>query len=192
MKIKLIIAIFFISIIMLMILSSCEGIFNSDDEPKLPPITTSAAETFGCKIDGKVFLPDYKSFMSNQALFATNFSSQIEVSAKNNQKWESRGTSCNSSYVKLLFYEDGKGNIKDTAYIGFYKCIEKNEAGENTMNYTGTIIKNSEKENYYEILQFDTVSEHTIILSCKFSAIVKNDEGETKKITEGRFDVNLK
>ena len=30
---------------------------NKDDEPQLPPETTVGAMTFGCKIDGKVFVP---------------------------------------------------------------------------------------------------------------------------------------
>jgi hypothetical protein len=30
---------------------------RKDNEPQLPPETTTGAMTFGCKIDGKVFLP---------------------------------------------------------------------------------------------------------------------------------------
>lgn len=38
------------------LLYSCESIFG-EDEPELPPITTTGEDTFGCKIDGKVFVP---------------------------------------------------------------------------------------------------------------------------------------
>lgn len=178
---------------LLLLLFSCDfdiaGI--SDSEAELPEISTTGEDTFGCKINGKVFAPDFESFMSDQSLYANIFRNEIDISAFNNQKWRSRGTGCNNTIVSIIFNKNKIGKIKDTAYISFIKCIEENENGDTRLSYNAKLIKNSNTDNSFEVLKFDTVSQNKIVFSCKFSAIVENEAGETKKITDGRFDVNL-
>lgn len=173
------------------LLIGCEGLFNSDDSLPLPPVSTSGVNSFGCKIDGSVFAPDFESFMSDQALFANDFLNEIDISAFNNQKWRSRGTGCDNTIVSIIFNKNKLGKIKDTAYISLIKCIEENENGDTRLSYNAKLIKNSNTDNSFELLKFDTVSQNKIVFSCKFSAIVENEAGETKNITDGRFDVNL-
>ncbi len=44
-----------IAVISLFTFSQCKK--NKNEEPQLPPETTTGANTFGCKVNGKVFVP---------------------------------------------------------------------------------------------------------------------------------------
>lgn len=46
-----------ITILLFALLSGCSNDSNSNPEAQLPPITQTGANTFGCLIDGKLFIP---------------------------------------------------------------------------------------------------------------------------------------
>lgn len=180
-----------------MVLSSCEGIFNSDDGPKLPPITTTGEDTFGCKIDGEVFLPKFSSFMTNQSLYSYGkFSTEkgrFNIAAINSD-WKINGCTGSGSHVKLEFYLDSNKNIKAKAFLEFLECSKKSEGiiNDSYQIYSNIIIKNSNDSNSFEVLNYDTTDSENIIFSCIFNGIVEAENGDKKRITDGRFDVKIR
>ncbi len=46
-----------VAAVLLLLLLTASQCKKHNDEPQLPPITTTGAMTFGCKINGKVFVP---------------------------------------------------------------------------------------------------------------------------------------
>jgi hypothetical protein len=148
----------------------------SCSKEKLPKATQQGKNTFGCKIDGKVFLPSEEGsswigapsiIVSNSSfdgfiIYAVNFSSQLHSSV-----------SLALPYLKKA----GAYNLHTYGY-GEYKLEYFGGAIYRTnTNYTGTI----------NITRCDTVNK---IYSGTFSfTAIDDNTGKTVNVTEGRFDV---
>ncbi len=188
-------------IIVLLLATGCDWDFSpnptSTYEEQLPEITTTGEQTFGCKIDGEVFLPKFSSFMTDQSLYSYGkFSKEngyFEIAAKN-QDWKKNGCSGTGSWVEIDFYLDSNKKIKNKAFLKFLECSKKSEGiiNDSYQIYSNIIIKNSKDSNSFEIVNYDTTDSENIIFSCIFNGIVEAENGDKKRITDGRFDVKIR
>lgn len=180
-----------IPIIMLMILSSCEGIFNS--EPALPPVTTTGENTFGCVIDGKGFLPNFESFWwADEALYAIKYENVFIAIGAHNQNWNNGNKNCNGSWVKISLHLDSTGNFKGTGSISFMECRKDDSFHTNRLkNYTADLSDDLKNRDHFEVLEYYWLDSYNLILACKFQATVISENGDIKRITDGRFDVKI-
>lgn len=163
-----------------MLATSCK---KGDDEPEnpidaLPPETQIGAQTFGCLVDGKAFLP--KSFGQN-ILNAFNQSIggkfTLVISASNNEN-----TDINIQGLNLDSVEEGTYALTNQG-DGNYNIIHIIVSEENRFiletkngNPGQLIITRHDKQNF--------------ILSGTFEYSLIDNNGKEIKVTDGRFDVN--
>ncbi len=159
-------------------IASCK---NDDDIPKnpvdsLPPATQIGAQTFGCLVDGKVFLP--KNFgLGRLNVFYQSIGSwySFNISASNRNGEDFLGVSIGGIEIPALnnqtyvLTEDESGNI----YGGYTQSIDFYTTS-NTSKGILTITKH-DTQNF--------------ILSGTFEFTVLDNDGKEIKITDGRFDV---
>ena len=177
-----------LTLLFILVLSGCEGILDSG--PDLPGKSTHGKNTFGCKINGKVFVPKFHSvWHGDKALYyyISNVTNSIEISAKN-QNWNNDNSDCGGSWIELEFYYDTTNTIS-IATIKFDKCNESYQKAKYKV-YEGIIYSDLSKENHFEILRYDTVGTD-IIFSGTFEANIRSETGGSVDITKGRFDVKL-
>lgn len=135
----------------------------------LPDITTSGKRTFGCRINGKVWIPKPGYFTVEY------FNRYLNVSADKNKTGE------------ILSF--GIGNIPpDTGYFEF----PSNSLTKSRMWYSpsDTIWGDEYEANpmirgYVHILRFDLEKG---IIAGTFASEAYNSAGDTVHITDGRFD----
>lgn len=157
---------------------------NTNTESQLPPETTTGAMTFGCKVDGKVFVP--KDGNGKPGLFVqyVNLGNvpdggwHLNIPAIN---WQSdKRENINISTDSLLVQEGTTYVLKNERAFAqaFYEEVN-----------SGSVIVFSKLDNdsgYLKIKKFDQINH---IISGTFSFIGTNSNGEKMNITEGRFDV---
>jgi hypothetical protein len=169
-----------------MLLGSCEDNHTTNPtqnkppaEEQLPPITTTGAGTFGCKVNGKVWVaksnktgwpPTYAS-INRPAQYETNISGSF--------------INGNTDYViiNILFKNENKtdyliGFNNDNSPKGQYYDIDKNTFWR-TDSIRGGGIK---------LLRYDTLNQ--IISGTFFFDCINKETGDVLKITEGRFDMH--
>jgi hypothetical protein len=149
-------------------------------EPQLPPETTTGAMTFGCKIDGKVFVPK-GSFagpaLDAQYLFLGNGLGGgwfLNVGAAN--RIDNPNTDIAIATDSLILLEGISyplKKMKGSAYGQFGSGILFYQMG---VNDTGALF----------ITKHDQTQR---ILSGRFSFTASRLTGEKVKITDGRFDI---
>ncbi len=146
-------------------------------EEQLPPITTTGTGTFGCKVNGKVWVAKSNTSWPNlYCSFDKNDSNCIGVNGyiKNNNldflqvnfRWH---YSPNSSNFTLGY---GNANSPKAGYFD----IDKNIFGETDSLRGGEVT----------ILRFDSIKQ--IISGTFYFDCINQETGETLKITDGRFD----
>lgn len=165
-------------VLVLFITNTSSRCKKQNSEPQLPAETTIGAMTFGCKVNGKVFVPkgsiDGPGIIA-QYLFLGNGPGGgwwLNLSAVD--RYESKGIYFRTD--TLLLIEDNVYNLKrEKGYpsaeyaMGLYDYFMGN-------NDTGKII----------------VTRHDLsqrILSGRFYFTATNNNGEKINITEGRFDI---
>ena len=182
---KLII-VFFVALIFL------NGVYCKKDKQteleKLPPITQNGANTFGCLINGRAYIPKgYSGNMPNYYVLADPGFSDGDLSIRtysvNGNLYE--GIAINSDSIKqigtYLINDTGRTRIillKSTADLGSYYC---------DISYTGYYQRNG-------ILKITKYDMQNGIISGEFAVSMVNRDcgyGDTIKITEGRFDYKL-
>jgi|SRR6056297_228558 len=175
-----------LTLLFIIILSGCEGILDSG--PELPGTSTHGKNTFGCKINGKVFVPKFHDvWAGDQALFSYFYRNTITISAYN-QDWKNGNSDCESSDVEVIFYSDSTDAIS-IAKITFRKCNKSYQKAKYKV-YEGRMYSDLSEENHFEILRYDTVGTD-IIFSGTFEANIPSETGGSVNITKGRFDVTL-
>ncbi len=163
-------------------LSSCN---NDDDKPKtelekLPPATQTGAQTFGCLIDGKAFVPP--KFGTN----APNAFYQLVGGAYTLSIYGSTdgGPSLKSINIGCL----DMPLIQETSYL-LKEELSNNYFGEYNIGggITFSGATTTAKPGTLTITRFDPTN---FIISGTFSFKGKEiNTGETVEITEGRFDM---
>jgi hypothetical protein len=172
----------FISLIALYYLgTSVTGCKKENIEPKreLPPITSKGLNTFGCLIDGELFLFEdvFELFADTKMHYTVYRDSLLEISAKER--------SSNSSVYLETIYHRGQKTInlynpnayaegRITQYINFSTKL----GGARYF-----IIKN-------DLGKLRLIRDDDIAIAGTFSFdAIGEDFGDTIRITEGRFDI---
>jgi hypothetical protein len=165
-------------IILLFSFSQCKK--NKNDEPQLPPETTTGAMTFGCKINGQVFVP--RDGRGRPGLYCqyVNLGTgpgggwYLSIPAIDQVPENSIGITIVTDSLLVLEgmqYKFGtsKGFAKARYYIGLDNYPKD-------VNDDGTLF----------IKKHDQLNR---ILSGTFSFIGTNVNGVKVNVTEGRFDI---
>lgn len=159
--------------------TACEkSIFNPQPAAKvLPPITMTGEGTFGCKINGEVFLHTPKAFDDHL---------HVEYHALSKTFYLNARESINNSYNRTmhLYVHD----ITDIGIYPFYDVSFRNY-NDSCMSSLGLDKDNLvlEETNQMEIIHFDPEAR---IISGTFQFTVVSEEcQDTFRITEGRFDM---
>jgi len=169
--------IFFLLIFLTLTTPQCIKITRG---PQLPPITTWGANTFGCLVNGNVWLPySYLQGGINYALWVggaipgSYYKNQTISITANNTK-----TSPTSTFDIVIF------NLKDT---GTYEIQNTLSDG---LTYSDGTIDYAPVDTFgtVKILRLDTIAD---IVSGTFSFRGTNTQfNKTVNITNGRFDVH--
>jgi len=156
---------------------------KKDDEPQLPPETTTGANTFGCKVNGKVFIP--RSGGGRPGLFAqyvnlgtgTGGGWFLNIAATDWKASILQGTSITTD--SLLILENSTYLLK----------AQKGSAKASYENYPNGL-------NAYEMLSNNAgeliITRHNLnqrILSGRFWFDATNASGQKVEVREGRFDI---
>ncbi|WP_299108882.1 DUF6252 family protein [uncultured Tenacibaculum sp.] len=164
----------------LLVLTSCSTDDIIKPQTELPPITQTGANTVGCLVDGKVFLPRtnnplgnpvvtcFYQFVNNQWHFSLGFS--------NNQKENLRGVNIGSKNISLKEGQSydlllDSGNNAFATYFDFV-----NPDFTTTNEVTGKIL-------------ISKIDSSQSIISGTFWFDAVNSNGEIIKIRDGRFDM---
>jgi hypothetical protein len=147
---------------------------STDPEPSLPPITQEGKNTFGCKINGKNWVPGGDLGWGEQGLEAyySTKSEFLAITAKgkyNDNKttinfkasWNGKSSTIKEDYVSIFFAD--KGKMWQYNFIPFETKL--------------TSVK---------ITKLDTINK---IVSGEFHFWLKTGATDTTKVTEGRFDI---
>lgn len=158
---------------------SASTCFDQDDEDKLPPETQSGRNTFGCLVNGKVWLPKSAPFSSVGTLAHLNEDYTHLIIAGNQS-----GNQIISFFINNTIIETGSvfnlsSDENSKAHFDYYNCYYR-----------------SYNENPGELIitKFDTVNK---IVSGRFYFSAKYFESSINSyncdnsfiITEGRFDL---
>ena len=152
---------------------------NKDDEPQLPPETTTGAMTFGCKVNGKVFVP--RNGRGRPGLF---------VQYVNLGMGPGGGWSLNIPAVDWVPITPEGVNIETDSLLvnEGVTYFFKNQKGSPRAFYdNGASFIAMDNDGSLKITKF---SPTTRIISGIFSFVGTNTaNGKQINITEGRFDI---
>lgn len=178
-----------------LLFTGCKGCDDTPNpEPTLPPVTTTGANTFGCKVNGKLWLPSKRSIGTLPKIeggIVTRY-----VGGGREKNW----------YDILIFANnnDGSGfqiNLSRINSPGVYPlnftncvfaaCIQMPSYGyyyENENRFSAITIE----ESKVVLIRYDTINK---IFSGTFSFKAKAFYGirkDTIDVTDGRFDIDQK
>ncbi len=153
---------------------------KGDAEPQLPPETTIGAGTFGCKVNGKVFIP--KSGWGQPGLYAAYINEgngpgggwYLNIVAIYSRSSNSVGVTIQTDSLLLLEGQSYLFKVKK-GYPGIFYNIGLDIYPFNE-SYPGELF----------------ITKHDLnqrILSGRFSFTGMNASGQKVEITEGRFDI---
>lgn len=162
---------------------ACKNDDNSPVNPvdALPPATQIGAQTFGCLVDGKVFLP--KSFGHNRLnAFYQNSNDSFTLSISS----ESSENNTNRYFIiiggaKVQNLEEKSYELGDDIDGKYTALFTRGSINDQTLSTTDM---NPGKLN---ITFFDPTN---FIVSGTFEFTVLDNDGKEIKITDGRFDLN--
>lgn len=170
-----------ILILTLALNTSCN---KEDDEPQnpvdqLPPATQTGKQTFGCLINGKVFLPDnFGSGRPNAFYQFVDGAYTLGIHASNKRGEELLSVGLGALDIQLIkesqymLNSEISGNFYGIYLLGGGLSLDTTT----TNNNPGTLT----------ITNFDT---EKFIISGTFEFTVFDNEGNEIKITDGRFDM---
>ncbi len=166
-------------IIILFSFSTCKKDSNTED--KLPPETTTGAMTFGCKVNGQIFVP--KDGRGRPGLFVqyVNLGNGVgggwylNIPAVN---WEPPDVPAVSITTDSLFVNEGITYQFKYRKKGFPGAFYSNGPQYNALDNNSGELR---------IKKFDSINR--IISGTFFFTGTDNSNGQTVNITEGRFDI---
>lgn len=159
------------------------GCKKNKNEPQLPPITTTGAMTFGCKINGKVFVPRDARGKVGLIVEYTNLDGgwHLNLPATN---WQSRPTEGFSIGTDSLLLVSGVTyefkldanyqSIKGTTYAKF-------------ANSSGGYLKLNNNNGSLFITKHD--QQNRILSGTFFFTGTNLSTGDKINVTDGRFDI---
>lgn len=176
---------FFFSLISLFILTA-PGCKKTNTEEQLPPETHEGNFTFGCKVDGKIFIASGKDGpLSNKyvSFDLINSDSSIFISARNT-------TQPNFSLTLKINYSGSLGMyvIRTFPYYGTFSDYTNGSIPGSSNTYTTSNNYNGKVVIKYFNGSYNPYNNGTI-LSGTFEMDAVNANGKVVHITEGRFDI---
>lgn len=170
-----------LSLILIALLSlfSCT---KTEEIDKLPPITTSGNNTFGCLVDGKAWIPKTDGGLFNEKMTVRyenrGLSIQANLRINNETTWQ-------IVYVDVDFDDLGVYQIPSPPYPGDMFINLKNKPIDSK---TCTRYICTPEDTEIEILYISAAKR---IISGTFSyKNLTNKCGDVVNITDGRFDVH--
>lgn len=160
------------------------GCDKNDDDPKekqLPPITTEGKNTFGCKIDGELFIADVN--------FSVGGPMPVVAYRQDSNRFVIQGTQEENDQLK---------DVKIRSYIDFTSSTQTMSANSSSViGYTDySLIGTTCADYYYDtsnlgtinVIHLDTLNH---IFSGTFQMVLLNNSCSPNQIhiTHGRFDV---
>ncbi len=166
-----------VSVITVFSFSQCKK--NKTEEPQLPPETTTGAMTFGCKVNGKIFVP--KDGREKPGLYVQ----YVNLGAGVGGGWflNIPATNWVPSTPEGVNIETDSLLVSEGMTYAF-----KNQKGSPRAFYDiGASYVALDNDGFLKITKFDQSNR---ILSGTFSFIGTNTaNGEKLNITDGRFDI---
>lgn len=151
----------------------------------LPEVTQEGRNTFGCRLNGQLYLPKKDPPIRAATNFRVTLSSiNLEIDyliiASSRDRTENLGTI-------WLSYLGAKENLR----IGVFPILTEQQGGFSfKYDRFGTVFTvDTERESRMEILRFDR--EARIVSGTFACSLVNPLTGERVEVTEGRFDVKL-
>ncbi len=180
----------FTSLLFLLVLVSCLQCRKERNKPPttLPPITQEGKNTFGCKVNGQVWVPYYKCGGSGNPCgeiyteifpLSTQDKLPIRIDMNATQRRDTRTDFQISTKQGISLYTTG--NKIDSITISYYNY--KNNSFD---PYTNNLVISS--NNKFEITKLDTVNR---IISGVFDLVLYKSFTDSIHITEGRFDLKF-
>lgn len=168
------------NLLLLLAIICLAGCKKEDTSPQLPAVTHKGANTFGCKIDGEVFVTSGKSYRGS----LTGVAAIPYISTA----WYIEGRN-GSKHITLQFDYNSHPIVPGTftmagiyPYIGYYFYYPDGTVPTGSTEYdtdsahTGTV----------------TVTDYTTTYaSGTFAFDAINGDGKVVHITEGRFDISF-
>lgn len=169
-----------ILIVTSLLLSSCD-LFNIKHDPKLPPITTDGNDTFGCLINGNLFLPE-TSFGYGAGVHAELLKNDT-ISSVN--IYASNQSTSQSLFISVLDKPELKVGytyeLSDTTTCGIQYIIYSSKPSCEYIK----VIKGSIK-----LLKFDLSNPQHKVISGTFEFSTSSVEcKDTAILADGRFDI---
>ncbi len=165
---------FLTTILTLAFFTSCDLGLNTDDKfteiEKLPPITTTGENTFGCLVNGKAFV-------------VRNSSKQVSIYQQGQLQFGSSiddGTLDESIYMIL-------GDPLITNSI--YDFKESDSNAEYQYRNIDVVCYYAFEDTYEGSIQFSNIDRDNFIISGIFEFSSITEGCDTIKITDGRFDM---
>lgn len=171
----------------LLIGSSCRKHKPVDPVSQLPPETQTGANTFGCLVNGQVFKPGGNSLSGpnlssvyqylylnslNGYVFSVNAADKKDPCDIKQIGFRFDSISMNVGTYLLTLMQKGKGG-------GGYQLLKCSQTFEE-------FLTNDQVAGQLNLKKFDTINQ---IASGTFWFNAVNPNGDTVKITDGRFDV---
>ena len=160
--------------------------WGCDKGPDLTPMTQEGKNTFSCKVNGKVWIPDgtgdwfglAKPINGGFVGYGSSTPPTIYMRTYSKDKTE--------LYIFLKTIETGNHELNQTTLE-----IDKDFSPENYGWYQGpdgiSFMTNQTHIGRVTITRADTISG---VISGTFEFEARNSLGQTVKITDGRFDIN--
>ena len=151
------------------------------EEPQLPPETTTGAMTFGCKVNGKVFVP--RDGRGKPGLYVQ----YVNLGAGVGGGWY-----LNIPATNWIPNPPEGVNIGTDSLIiaegGTYQFFKKKYGVASAFYQNGNLYNTTDNNSgELKIKKFDSVNR--IISGTFFFTGTDNSNGQTVSITEGRFDI---
>lgn len=147
------------------------------EDPTLPAITAEGAHTFGCLVDGEVWLRQPGSGISSHPVSASYSQGTLFLNA-----WRMNDTIFEAFAIVLVDRFYGPDSILIKNFLDDDVSIKYTTRKK---DYYADISQ----PGYFVISTLDTIGNR--IVAGKFSFNAVNDEGDRVEIRDGRFDVRL-
>lgn len=171
-------------LIPVLLAASCKKENNPNNDDQLPPATQTGANTFGCKVNGKVYIPkgfDGTGTPNPKKIFENGLNGlpYLQINAK---QYDQTGQVGN-----LIIYID---SLIGTGEYKIYSHKKQIGFGSNLIPSCG-ILANDDTQYKSGIIQLTKYDLSAGIISGVFSFKIKPSNCDTLFFTEGRFDFKL-
>jgi hypothetical protein len=181
--------IFLLSLTALLLLAAASCAKKAQPSPKsdtLPPITQEGKNTFGCLVNGKVWLPGGGGQPAiNPQYWKGSFGGggQKSVYNSSNQPIIKQGV----GWSIYPIYDTGKYYIKNGyAQIGTLAKVLGGDFRDDIVNHNYDVKDEDSLKNWVHISRIDSVNR---IISGTFNLFFRDPGYDTIRVTDGRFDV---